>query len=271
MGVQVENFQRKNLNYFRMADNTILRENDGKVYTNILDYVCQKCDLSQEDAASKYDGYKDKKKAKMHNLHQNETIELLQEKEAEGEMSEDAYVKNSEFYFAKYDGKPTMAMVEEGRVKAKKRYEKLKVHEKWLVHQALVDQPEEIEQLKKNQEQLGGYIEEWKAKYNKLKEEKDSLAEKFRKTIKKLNKMLSEKYAQDKSETEKAKSPTKRKNSNSEDPEKIEKKRRKNIFYTAPTKPPGNPQGLYVRQHKDSGKPYEELKQDFNRLTDDEK
>merc|ERR1712131_412375 len=167
--------------------------------------VCQKCDLSQEDAASKYDGYKDKKKAKMHNLHQNETIELLQEKEAEGEMSEDAYVKNSEFYFAKYDGKPTMAMGEEGRVKAKKRYEKLKVHEKWLVHQALVDQPEAIEQLKKNQEQLGGYIEEWKAKYNKLKEEKDSLAEKFRKTIKKLNKMLSEKYAQDKSETEKAK------------------------------------------------------------------
>ena len=244
-----------------MAESTVLRDSDGKVYTDILDFMCQKCDLSREDAKSKYDGYKDKKKAKMHNLHQEEMIELLQEKEAEGEwkLSEDAYVKNSEFYFTKYEGKPSMTMVEEGRTKAQKRYEKLKVHEKWLLHQALVDQPTEIKQLQTNQEQLGGYIDEWKTKYNKLKEEKENLAEEnknSKKEIKKLKKMLKDQKTgqpvqtgepEEKSNT---KSPTKRKNSNSEDPEKIEKKRRKNIFDTAPAKPPGNALGLYVRQHK---------------------
>ena len=242
-----------------MADNTIYRDNDGKVYTNVLDFMCQKCDLSQEDAASKYDGWSDKKKAKMHNLHQEDMIELLKEKEDE-DMSGEAYAKNSEFYFSKFEGKPNMEMVNEGRAKAEKRYSKLKVHEKWFIHQALIELPEEIKQLKKNQEQMGGYIEEWKTKYNKLKEEKENMTEenkKSKKEIKKLKKMLKEKEStgttasvQDEGVEEAAKSPKKRKNSNSEDPEKVEKKRRKEMFDTAPTKPPGNALGLYVREHK---------------------
>ena len=244
-----------------MAENTVLRDGDGKVYTDIVEFMCQKCDLSREDAISKYDGYKDKKKAKMHNLHQDDMIELLQEKEENGEwkLSEDAYAKNSVFYFAKYEGKPSMEMVNEGRTKAQKRYEKLKVHEKWFLHQALVDQPAEIEQLEVNQKQLGGYIDEWKTKYNKLKEEKENLAEEnknSKKEIKKLKKMLKDQksgqpvQSEETEEKSTKKSPTKRKNSNSEDPEEIEKKRRKNMFDTAPTKPPGNALGLYVRQHK---------------------
>ena len=239
-----------------MADNTVYRDSDGKIYTNILDFMCQKCELSQEEAVSKYDGWSDKKKAKMHNLHQQDMIELLQEKEEE-EMSEEAYVKNSEFYFTKFEGKPNMEMVEGGKSKAKKRYEKLKVHEKWFIHQALEVLPEEVKQLKKNQEQMGGYIEDWKAKYEKLKQEKESMAEEnktSKKEIKKLKKMLKEKSTmepvQDEGVEALTKSPTKRKNSNSEDPEKVEKKRRKEMFDTAPTKPPGNALGLYVREHK---------------------
>ena len=237
-----------------MTDNTVLRDNDGKVYTNVLDFMCQKCDLSREEAEVKYDGYSGKKKAKMHNLHQEDMIVLLQEKEEE-EMSEEAYLDNSEFYFSKFEGKPKIEMVEEGREKAKKRYEKLKLHEKWFIHRALIELPEELKQLKTNQEQMGGYLEEWKTKYNKLKEEKDTMAEenkKSRKEIKKLKKMLKDKSemvpAQD--EEVETKSPKKRKNSNSEDPEKVEKKRRKEMFDTAPTKPPGNALGLYVREHK---------------------
>ena len=72
-----------------MAENTVLRDSDGKVYTDIVDYMCQKCDLSRGDAISKYDGYKDKKKAKMHNLHQDDMIELLQEKEENGDKEEE--------------------------------------------------------------------------------------------------------------------------------------------------------------------------------------
>ena len=111
--------------------------------------------------------------------------------------------------------------------------------------------------MKKNQEQMGGYIEDWKAKYEKLKQEKENMAEEnktSKKEIKKLKKMLKEKSAtvpvQDEGVEAPTKSPTKRKNSNSEDPEKIEKKRRKEMFDTAPTKPPGNALGLYVREHK---------------------
>ena len=239
-----------------MADNTIYRDNDGKVYTNILDFMCQKCDLSQEDAITKYKGWSDKKKAKMHNLHQEDMIELLKEKEDE-DMSEEAYVNNSEFYFSKFEGKPNLEMVKEGRAKAGKRYEKLKVHEKWFIHQALIELPEEIKQLKTNQEQMGRYIEEWKTKYNKLKEEKENLAEenkKSKKEIKKLKKMPKENSSivpvQDEGVEVVTKSPKKRKNSISEDPEKVEKKRRKEMFDTAPTKPPGNALGLYVREHK---------------------
>ena len=136
-----------------MADNTVYRDSDGKIYTNILDFMCQKCELSQEEAVSKYDGWSDKKKAKMHNLHQQDMIELLQEKEEE-EMSEEAYVKNSEFYFTKFEGKPNMEMVEGGKSKAKKRYEKLKVHEKWFIHQALEVLPEEVKQLKSDNQTL---------------------------------------------------------------------------------------------------------------------
>ena len=239
-----------------MTDSTVLRDNDGKVYTNILDFMCQKCDLSQEEAEVKYEGYSGKKKAKMHNLHQEEMIELLQEKEAE-DMSEEAYAKHSEFYFSKFEGKPNLEMVKEGRAKAEKRYQKLKLHEKWFIHRALIELPEELKQLKMNQEQMGRYIEEWKTKYDKLKEEKDTMAEenkKSKKEIKKLKKMLKDKSTmvpvQDEEVEVETKSPKKRKNSNSEDPEKVEKKRRKIMFDTAPTKPPGNALGLYVREHK---------------------
>ena len=239
-----------------MTDSTVLRDNDGKVYTNILDFMCQKCELSREEAEAKFEGYSGKKKAKMHNLHQEEMIELLQEKEAE-EMSEEAYVENSEFYFSKFEGKPNLEMVKEGRAKAEKRYQKLKLHEKWFIRRALIELPEELKQLKTNQEQMGGYIEDWKTKYNKLKEEKDTMAEenkKSKKEIKKLMKMLKDKSTmvpvQDEEVEVETKSPKKRKNSNSEDPEKVEKKRRKKMFDTAPTKPPGNALGLHVRQHK---------------------
>ena len=88
-----------------MDDNTLLKDNEGEINMNILEFVAQKCGLSLAQAEEKYEGYKDKKKAKMHNLHQTEMIELLREMENEGYMSYEAYVKNSAFYFAKYDSK----------------------------------------------------------------------------------------------------------------------------------------------------------------------
>ena len=105
-----------------------------------------------------------------------------------------------------------MSMVEEGRVKAKKRYdEKLKLPEKYLIHQALIQLPDEIKHLKAGQEQLKGYLDEWKAKCDKLKEEKDSIVEENKngkKEIKKLKKLLKEKSDMKNVENEET-SPTK--------------------------------------------------------------
>ena len=191
----------------------------------------------------------------MHNLHQNETMEQLQENEGDEIMSVGAYIENSDFYFSKFEDKPTMDMVEEGKIKAKKRYEKLKVHEKWFIHLALVDLPQQIKDLETNQNQMAEWIEEWKRKYNKLKEERDTISENSKKEIKKLKKLLKEKNESMSVMTvnepnDTTKSPQKRKNSNSEDTEKDTKKRRKDLFDTAPMKPPGSAQALYIRIHK---------------------